>query len=234
MSDSWDTDPPEDDMEMLAAEHVLGLLTVAQLPHVVAARRGSPRFERAVQLWELRLLPLAEALPPVTPSPLVWAAIARAIAPAPPRAGLWESLKFWRGFSLAAGALCAALFAAVVLHRPSPAPTAPIATATLASMHDGIFVATAQSVPGGTQLVISPVQVTIPAGKSAELWLIAPGAKPAALGLLAGSHPVAITLPSANLDIRQLELAISIEPPGGSPTGQATGPVIAAAKFLSL
>ena len=224
-----ETDPPDDDMEMLAAEYVLGLLTVAQLPHVAAWRHGSSRFDMAVRQWELRLLPLAEALEPVAPSPRVWAAIARVTTPAQTRAGLWNSLKFWRGFSVAAGALCAGLVAAVLL-RPLPAP---MATATLASAQDGIFVATAQENARGTQLVVSPSQVAIPPGKSAELWLIAPGSKPAPLGLLASDHAVAITIP-AGADIRTAELAVSIEPPDGSPTGQPTGPVIAAAKFLPL
>ena len=236
MSDSFTIDPPEDDMEMLAAEYVLGLLTVAQLPHVVALRQDSTRFDLAVQQWELRFLPLMEALEPITPSPLVWAAIARAIGPARAKAGLWHSLKFWRGFSVAAGALCAALVAAIFLRTPPPVTQAPIATATLASAKQGIFVATVQTVSGGTQLVISPSQVSIPAGKSAELWLIAPGSKPAPLGLLADDRPVSVTIPASKLggDIRQMELAVSIEPLGGSPTGQPTGPVISAAKFLSL
>lgn len=235
MSESNDFDPPDDDMEMLAAEYVLGLLTVAQLPHVVAWRQGSARFDRAVQQWELRLLPLAEALEPLQPSPRVWAAIAAEIAPAGNFAGPWNSLLFWRGVSVAAGALCAGLIAAILLRSP-PAPPLPAATAMLASKNQGVFVATAQAIAGGTQLVVSPSQVTIPAGRSAELWLITPGNKPLPLGLLAGDRPFAISVPAAELgaDLRLAQLAVSIEPPGGSPTGQPTGPVIAAAKFQSL
>jgi len=235
MSDSFEIDPPEDDMEMLAAEYVLGLLTVAQLPHVVALRHGSLRFDRAVQEWELRLLPLTEALAPLQPSPRVWSVIAAAIAPRPVRGGLWNSLMFWRTFSIAAGALCAGLIAGIVSRAP-PAPPVPTATAMLASKTAGVFVATAERTAGGMRLVVSPSQVTIPAGKSAELWLITPGNRPAPLGLLASNRPVAITIPAAQLgaDIHLAELAITIEPPGGSPTGQPTGPTIAEAEFNSL
>jgi len=235
MSGFEDTDPPEDDMEILAAEYVLGLLTVAQLPHVAALRQGSLRFEQAVQRWELRFLPLAEALEPVSPGPLVWPAIAKSIEPPARRGGAWDSLKFWRGFSLAAGAVCAMLVAAIVLHKPPPAPL-PVATALLASKADGSFVAMAEPAAGATRLLVSPSQAAVPAGKSAELWLITPGNKPAALGLLPNARAVAFTIPAARLpaDLRLAELAITLEPPGGSPTGVATGPIIAAAKFQPL
>jgi anti-sigma-K factor RskA len=231
MSDGFDIDPPDDDMETLAAEYVLGLLTVAQLPHVVALRHGSARFDRAVQQWELRLLPLAEALDPVQPSPRVWAGIKAAIAQKQMRGGIWNSLNFWRGLGISAGALCAALIAAILLRPPAALPSA---TAMLTSKSQGVFLATAQMVAGGTRLVVSPSQVIIPPGKSAELWLITPGNKPAALGLLASNRPVAITIPGLGANLSLAELAISIEPPGGSPTGQATGPVIAEARFLPL
>jgi anti-sigma-K factor RskA len=237
MSGEFDSDPPEDDMEMLAAEVVLGLLTVAQLPHVVALRQGSTRFDNAVNQWELRLLPLAEAIAPVQPPARIWPAIAAAIAPAPQPAGIWENARFWRNFGFGTALLGTGLVVALiaVLSRTMP-PAAPLATATLVSQHEGVFVATAQRNSAGIQLLVSPAGVVIPAGKSAELWLITPGNKPAALGLLASGRTVAVTIPAAQLagNIAMAELAVSIEPPGGSPTGQATGPIISAARFLPL
>jgi anti-sigma-K factor RskA len=235
MSSFEDSDPPEDDMEILAAEYVLGLLTVAQLPHVTALRQGNLRFEQAVHRWELRLLPLAEALEPVSPSPFVWSAIAKAIEPPARPASAWDSLKLWRGFSLAAGAVCAVLVAAIVLHKPPPSPMQ-VATALLTSKADGSFVAMAEPAAGSTRLLVSPSQAAVPAGKCAELWLITPGSKPAALGLLANDRAVAFNIPAAQLpaDLRLAELAITLEPPGGSPTGVATGPIIAAAKLQPL
>jgi len=237
MSGEFDSDPPEDDMEMLAAELVLGLLTVAQLPHVVALRQGSTRFDNAVSQWELRLLPLAEAIEPVQPPAHIWRAIAAAIAPASEPAGIWDNIRFWRNFGFGTALLGAALAVALiaVLSRNEP-PAPPLATATLVSQHEGVFVATAQRNSAGIQLLVSPAGVVIPAGKSAELWLITPGNRPAALGLLASGRTVTVTIPAAQLagNIAMAELAVSIEPAGGSPTGQATGPIISAARFLPL
>jgi len=236
MSGSFEFDPPDDDMEMLAAEYVLGLLTVAQLPHVVAQRQGGTRFDNAVRQWEARLLPMAEAVEDVAPPARIWPAIEAAIAPAPAASGIWNNLRFWRNFGLVGGLVGAALAVALVAVLTSTPPAPPVATATLVSQHEGVFVATAEQTNTGVQLVINPAQVVVPEGKSAELWLITPGNKPAALGLLASDRAVTVSIPAAQLsgNIAAAELAVSIEPAGGSPTGQATGPIISAAKFTPL
>ena len=160
MSGDDDVDPPDDDMEMLAAEYVLGLLSVAQLPHVVAQRQGGVRFDQAVQRWELRLLPLAQAVDAVEPPAGIWRAISAAIAPVQERGGIWDNVRFWRGFGIGAGLLGAGFAAALVaVLSTSFVPARPVATATLVSQHDGVFVATAQQTHAGIQLVISPAQV---------------------------------------------------------------------------
>jgi anti-sigma-K factor RskA len=239
MSGRFDADPPDDDIEMLAAEYVLGLLSAEQLPNLVAARDRA-QFDRAVNQWELRFLPFTEDVQPVQPPARLWPAIAGAISPAAAPGSIWDNVRFWRNFGFGTGILGAGLAAALVavlVNRAAPIqPAMPVATATLASSHAGIFVATAQQIKGGFQLVVSPSQAIVPVGKSAELWLITPGNKPAPLGLLASSHPVTVTVPASELagNIGLAELAVSIEPPGGSPTGQATGPIISVAKFLPL
>src|SRR5262249_47771509 len=61
-----------------------------------------------------------------------------------------------------------------------------------------------------------------------ELWLIPPGGKPLPLGVLPTDRPTRIAIPATFADQarRDAGLAVSLEPPGGSPTGQPTGPVI--------
>jgi anti-sigma-K factor RskA len=80
----------------------------------------------------------------------------------------------------------------------------------------------------GTMLVL-PVTVNIPADKVPELWLIPAGDVPHSLGVVDVGRPVTITIPPALRAAVGLNaaVAISVEPPGGSPTGQPTGPVIA-------
>lgn len=69
----------------------------------------------------------------------------------------------------------------------------------------------------------------MPTGKAPELWLIPPGQKPIALGMIGSKGSTTVKLSPAllaQLSAKAL-LAVSVEPPGGSPTGQPTGPVIA-------
>jgi anti-sigma-K factor RskA len=69
-----------------------------------------------------------------------------------------------------------------------------------------------------------------------ELWLIGPGEKPRSLGLIDAGRPVHINLPAELIQriAADATLAVSLEPPGGSPTGLPTGPVIANGKLTNL
>ena len=71
-------------------------------------------------------------------------------------------------------------------------------------------------------------------GRSAELWLIPADGKPRSLGLLTGTKRVSVKL---NADLRALigvkaALAVSDEPPGGSPSGQPTGAILASGSLI--
>ena len=59
--------------------------------------------------------------------------------------------------------------------------------------------------------------------------MIAKGEKPVAVGMISASRPVTLTLgPALRSRVRPTAaFAVSVEPTGGSPTGQPTGPVIA-------
>jgi len=72
--------------------------------------------------------------------------------------------------------------------------------------------------------------------RAMELWLIPAGDKPHSLGLISPARPVRIDVPRelAARMTPDTALAVSMEPPGGSPTGQPTGPVIASGKLASL
>ena len=69
-----------------------------------------------------------------------------------------------------------------------------------------------------------------------ELWLIPQGGRPHSLGLIQPGQPIRLTIPPelSGSVIKDATLAVSLEPPGGSPTGQPTGPVIAAGPLLAL
>jgi anti-sigma-K factor RskA len=88
----------------------------------------------------------------------------------------------------------------------------------------------------GRSLTIVPAALLAQDQRSMELWLIPAGDKPHSLGLIAAGQPVRVDIPAdlARTITTDAALAVSLEPLGGSPTGQPTGPVIASGKLTSL
>lgn len=240
---SSDALPPEDGLppdEALALDYALGGLDRGQRRDAEVRMRSDPVFRALVERWQAQLAPLDDATPPLAPPPAVWAAIAAEISPtrasaataAPLRAGLWNSLMLWRG--LAAGGIAAAITSLIVLpSAPVPAPAVPQAVpqllvAALAGA-DGKPLLSAAYDPLRGAVVLTPATQRDDAGKSAELWVIEGEAKPRSLGVIdiKGANAHAISSKQLTGLRAGATLAISIEPLGGSPTGQPTGPVVA-------
>jgi anti-sigma-K factor RskA len=181
---------------------------------------------------EYALAPWAGEIAEVTPPPELWGRIAAELpASAPPRAGLWQNLAFWRNFALASAFAAACL--AVVAYLGAVNQQAPL----VASIEGGgtrSFVA-ALDLKRGT-VAVMPASYTADATRVPELWLIPADGKPRPVGLLQTDKAVTLTLPADLVSLAKSNavLAVSLEPPGGSPTGQPTGPVIATGKLTSL
>jgi anti-sigma-K factor RskA len=231
MSDAQDHSAlPED--ELLAAEYALGVLAGADRAAADARAAREPAFARMVADWEERLAPWAAEIEEVAPPPRVWDRIAAELPAAQVRSvGLWQSIVFWRGFALAS-AVAAVCLAAVIyigaLNRQPPL------VATIEGGGQRSFVATVDA--KRATIAVVPAAFTADPTRVPELWLIPPGGKPLPVGLLRGDRAVVITLPSALIaqTERGATLAVSLEPPGGSPTGAPTGPVIGAGKLTNL
>lgn len=230
--DEDDRGPPS------AAEYVLGVLSAHERRAVEQRIAREPAFAREVAFWEERLGGLAEGIAPVRPPASAWARIEAALgsdASATERDGLWQSLAFWRGLAFGASALAVACLAALIYVGSVTPPGAPLVAKLDAEGGQTGFVAAVSS--GGGNLTIVPASLLGPQEQKAmELWLIPSGEKPHSLGLIDPSRPVTITVPKDLLAKVNSEaiLAVSLEPPGGSPTGQPTGPVIANGKLAAL
>jgi anti-sigma-K factor RskA len=170
----------------------------------------------------------------VTPPPEVWQRIAAELpAQRAAKTGTWwEALAFWRGLAIGASGLAAASLVAlfVMLSTPAQKPL----TAAIEGGGRSQFVATVD-VTRATIAVV-PAGYAADAARVPELWLIPEGGKPISLGLVRGDRAVSVTVPAqliAQTNSRAT-LAVSLEPQGGSPTGQPTGPVIGAGKLTNL
>ena len=89
------------------------------------------------------------------------------------------------------------------------------------------LIATAER--GSRFLTVKAVgDVAVPAGRALELWMLPPGRDPRSLGLIpaSGLDRVPLRAP-AGVALQGIPaLAVSLEPAGGSPTGEPTGPVL--------
>ncbi|MBU6249221.1 MAG: anti-sigma factor [Xanthomonadaceae bacterium] len=234
---------PTDDSnsQLRYAEYVLGVLDADARAEVERDMASSDAVATAVALWQRRLLPLLAETSPVDPPEYVWhrirhqlaldasPAAARPAGASADRPRWWNALRFWQGLGLGASLLAAACLV-LLLAGPKPSVTAPSYLASTLAQGDGQVGWTATVDLNHQRVVIVPTRPqAIARDHAPELWLIPAGHRPIAVGMIGGDAPV--TLP---LD-RQLlagfgpgaALAVSVEPPDGSPTGQPTGPVIA-------
>lgn len=238
------TDATEHDGEdrPLAGEYVLGVLDAAERAEAQRRIAAEPAFARAVEWWEGRLAHLAERIAPVAPPETVWPRIANLIGAAGPKPSAWNNIALWRGAS--AGALAVAMMsvAALVLIPRPPAPTAvapskpPPAAAEVALITDPTTKQTALVATldhAADKLILTPVSMKMPAGREAELWIIPEGQKAISLGVIPSDAKKTIALPAGltGAGTYTALLAVTDEPPGGAPTGVATGQVRAAGKF---
>jgi anti-sigma-K factor RskA len=229
-----DTINPAEGGRIVAAEYVLGVLGAEERREVERRLAQEPALAAEVAFWEERLGGLADAVAPVEPPATAWSRIETAIGP-PARSSLWQSLAFWRGFGIAAAALAAASIAALVYVGLVPGVRTPLLATLGGSTGQPNFVAAVTA--GGSRLVIVPAAMLTTDQRAFELWLIPAGDnRPHSLGLIQPGQPIKLEVPSdlvARLTA-DATLAVSLEPPGGSPTGLPTGPVIAAGKLTNL
>jgi len=236
MSDD-DTIDPADSGKVLAAEYVLGVLSAAERREVERRLALEPALDLEVAFWEERLGGLADAVAPVVPPDAAWSRIEAVIAPPAPRpASVWQSLAFWRGFSIGSATLAAASIAALAYIGLVPTARAPLMATLAGSAGQPNFVAAITAT--GNSLTIVPASLLTNDPRAIELWLIpaGPNQVPRSLGLIQPGQPIKLEIPPdlAGRLTPDATLAVSLEPPGGSHTGAPTGPVIAAGKLTSL
>jgi anti-sigma-K factor RskA len=224
--------------ERLAADYALGTLRGGARRRFERLLPAHPALAQATSRWLARLQLLAGEVAPVEPPARVWAAVQARLfgaaandeqiaAPAarPARAA---ATRFWQGVS--ALAVAASVVMAVQLARP--VAEAPPVVVVLRATPDGAelvktgFVASVS--PDGRALVLKPLApVVIDAGQALELWALPKQGAPRSLGLVQAGD-TATTVRRAGLLADTQAFAVSLEPAGGSPTGQPTGPVVSA------
>jgi anti-sigma-K factor RskA len=209
--------------EHLAAEYALGTLRGRARARLQRWMRDDAELAAAVAAWEARLAPMAGAVEPAAPPARVWTEVERRIGAPRKRQG-----SLWKALGLVAGGAAAALVAVAVLlpSRPTEMPASYVAVLSDPKTNRPVLVATAMR--SDRVLRVNTLDKAIHvSGRSLELWALPQGAKPRSLGVVSGDKSDLKLLAAADQSLGDVPtLAVSLEPPGGSPTGQPTGPVL--------
>jgi anti-sigma-K factor RskA len=229
-------DSPEE-LQALAGEYVLGTLDPEERAEAERLLASDPDFAGAVTAWEHRLDPLNAAIAPVAPSEGLIRRIEQRLGEPAASAKilrLERHLKGWRTATLAMTALAASLIGFIVA-SPREEPAHRFVAAVQQGDQQPIFVVAVDTAKG--IIAVRPVAARAPeAGRDYELWAVGGGRpRPQSLGLIALRN---VNLPAARLEsgkgasFGDTVFAVSLEPRGGSPTGQPTGPVLWTGKLV--
>lgn len=230
--------------DRLAAELVLRLLEGDELAEALRRQSEDSGFARRVAEWEERLVPFLDGIGSEAPPPDLWSRISAQLG-APGGEGatihqLRRKADLWRAYSAAVTAIAASLLLVIgldvarrdpVTQPPLAQPPAAAAATLVASLaaENGPAALVITYDPDSRSLIATPAVLQGAAGHDHELWLVPAAGPPRSLGLVAAGASRKIVIPPALLQAIGAEstLAVSVEPEGGSPTGQPTGPVIA-------
>ncbi len=204
-------------IDRLAAEYVLGTLRGRARRRFERWRDTSELVAERCTLWEQQLAPMGERLRPISPPPEVLGKIQR-------RLGLAPSL----GLRWASAAAVMALLIALFAYWPASRAPQPDRVATINTPAGALQWRVELYTQRARLVVRSPTLAVKPTARDYELWALPAGAAPVSLGVLPvrGETSLALSDTQHRALARATQIAVSVEPLGGSPTGQPTGPVV--------
>jgi anti-sigma-K factor RskA len=215
--------------DALAALYVAGTLRGRARSRFEALLPSHPALQKAVRDWQQRLMPLTAVLPAEPPPPRVWQAIERRLWPAAAPVAWWQRLGLWRAVS--GSAMAAVLALAVLVASPPPAQPPVVVVLQSTGAAAGVAGSVVASFSGdGRAVVARPLTpVALQSDRVLELWWAPLQGAPTSLGLIKADGVTVLSRGQLPGGLRKSgidHMAVSVEPPGGSPTGKPTGPVV--------
>lgn len=227
-----------------AGEYVLGTLTAEERRELEAEAENNTVLRHEIARWERQLAGLGLRLRPIAPRPLVWLNLSQrlgvaAVTPMPASNMLWRA---WAWLATAASLVLAAVLFRE-MSRPPPAPVkitqrveVPVAATSyvaLLQIPKSTLNWTVSITPDRKALAVraggeAPASA---ANKDAELWWMSETG-PVSLGVIPTSGELRRALPPGLKFNNGGTVAVSLEPPGGSPHPEPTGPVLTTAQVL--
>ncbi|MFB9868938.1 anti-sigma factor [Vreelandella sulfidaeris] len=229
MPDQWDLTSPEE-RHLAAGEYVLGALDSDQKARFEALLAVSHDLRNEVDSWREHLHLFNEQLDPKTPPKKIWKRIRQATGALP--LPWWQRLATWQTMTASFGVIALAMG---MLWQQAEKTKLPQGEAVFVVQDEArtpgwIISATQQG-----ELIVQAVQPSqVGRNQTGELWLIA-GGTPISLGLLPTQGSQRLQ-PNSELraQLFNADLAVSIEPQGGAPAGQPTGPIVDHGRFTPM
>ncbi|KOX65767.1 anti-sigma factor [Pseudomonas psychrophila] len=205
----------------LAADYAIGLMppTARKRFEHLLLDDGALRAELA--RWQNHLTLLTEPLVEQPVPEHVWQAVVARIEPQTLHVPLKRPFWNWLRLGAVACSLLIVLTAGLLYNRDSVQYQATLLSGTA---QPGLRIEA-----HADYLKVQPLELAaVEAGRSLELWAIPVEGKPVSLGLIPSDGDGRITLGQSQQQLLKVPvvLAVSLEPQGGSPTGQPTGPVL--------
>lgn len=215
-------------IDELASQYALGTLRGPARRRFERLCHDDPSAALALRRWEDRLLDLGAKILPVHPSALVWPRIQQRI-----HATQKRDRSTWRVVQWAAAAGIAALTAAI-LWWMMLAPVELVAT-VLDQQQVQLWRIEARADRAELKVAALPA-LSRDADHAYELWALPTqaGGPPVSLGVMPQTGTGALRLNDAQRAALAAarQVAVSLEPVGGSPTGAPTGPVLFVAAVI--
>ena len=213
----------------LAADYAIGLMPPTARKRFEHLLQDDAPLRAELARWNTHLSQLTEPLLEQPVPDHVWQAIVARIEPqtlhVPARRPFWS----WVRLSALACCLLIALTVGLLYNRDSVQYKATLLSGTA---QPGLSIEAHSD-----YLKVRPLELAaVDGGRSLELWAIPVEGKPVSLGLIPRDGDGRIVLSQSQQQLIRIPvvLAVSLEPQGGSPTGQPTGPVLYQGPLASL
>lgn len=226
--------------EELAIDHALGLAEGAARERAERLEATDAVFRALVADWRRHLGAIDDTAPERAVPASGWEMLNAALdQPQPVRrvsaaettssqgwaARLWGNLGFWRPAAMAAA------FASVVLgiglvRSVTEGPDRPVYVAVLQT-GEGKAAAVVSAYADGTVNLVPLEQIGVPEGRILEVWTLQSREQgPVSIGRMDRARTLKLDLTRLRRPDAGHLFEITVEPPGGSPTGRPTGPIL--------
>ena len=205
----------------LAGDYAIGLMPPTARKRFEQLLLDDPHLRAELAQWDTHLASLAEPLSAQPVPEHVWQAIVSRIEPqklhVPAKRPFWTWLR-------TGAVICSLLIAVTVGLLYTRDSVQYKATLLSGTAQPGLSIEAHSD-----YLNVRPLELAaVDGGRSLELWAIPVEGKPVSLGLIPRDGDGRIVLSQSQQQLIRIPvvLAVSLEPQGGSPTGQPTGPVL--------